>query len=128
MRIEITRSAEGPHHDPYSVVEVRVDRRDGRRVVFRDGSLTGQSVRVVCECGEITYDSASPRALHSVFELHSGISVRGARRAYRKLRERCRNCGGRATYFMRGFPGESFECCAKCHHVVDAQFDLSAVE
>jgi hypothetical protein len=130
-RIEIEHGREGPEHDPYSVTTLRVRRNDQRLVEYRRGSLTGERVMVWLQPDgrplTRTDRDYTPELLHVLFEKHAGVTIENAERAYRRLRERCRNCGGRATRSMCGFPGEHFEVCIGCGHIVCADFDESEV-
>lgn len=57
-----------------------------------------------------------------------GYSLEQIERWHRKLRSRCSRCGCRDTREAAGFPGETFDVCAECGHVVDSRFCESAVE
>jgi hypothetical protein len=129
MRIHIKTGREGPRHDPYGYDEITVHRADGAHVTLHEGLGTWIEFKDARGTGNKLDERDAPRAqIDAAFERVAGVSVEAARKAYRALRSRCRNCGGRETKFARGYPGESFELCVQCGHVVDSHFDLSAVE
>jgi hypothetical protein len=129
MRIHIKTGSEGPRHDPYGYEEITVHRADGAHVTLHEGLGTWIEFKDACGTGNKLDERDVPRTqIDAAFERVAGVSVEAARKAYRALRSRCRNCGGRETKFARGYPGESFELCVQCGHVVDSHFDLSAVE
>jgi hypothetical protein len=137
MRIHIKTGREGPRHDPYGYEEITVHRADGAHVTLHEGFGTWIEFKDARGMGNKLdeLNSAHRSVQAALYQLildralgDAGISVEAARKAYRTLRSRCRNCGGRETCFAHGYPGESFELCVQCGHVVDSHFDLSAVE
>ena len=126
--ITIRFGSEGPQHDPYHYYELTVTRANGDEVTWHDGLGRWVVARGGDLCVEMDERNTKPEQMHRLFEMVAGVSVEHARKAHRRLRSRCQKCGCRETRTASGYPGESFELCAKCGHVVDSHFDRSAIE
>lgn len=123
--ITIRRGTEGPRHDPYSFEEITVRRADGRSVTIH----TGLAFWVKASDGRIEQRETGPAI--ALFVEVASITPHQAEKAVRELRDRqyrYHPCGMKYLKDAAGYPGELFVFCAMCGDVIDAEFNIRAVE
>jgi hypothetical protein len=128
LRATVRTGNEGPSHDPYSYEEYTVETPQGK-TVLRSGLgtvLTFNDIEV--SLADYSFEDQGKLVRGSLFFMQTGWTLQQIRRIARKAKERCRKCGGRKTVTDSGYPGETFECCAKCGNVMDTFFCSSAIE
>ena len=123
-KVEITTGQEGPGHDPYHVEEVSVTRADGkdRTVTIHIG--LGCWVRTEVNGTKIPFTNV-PRAIE-FFKMLTGLTPLEATTYHYRAQNRCK-CGGFKLIMHSGYPGETIYECRRCHSIVKATFDESAV-
>ena len=118
--------SKGPAFDSYVYREVKCD--------FKNSNMP-KAVELIFHSGLISYleadgvmITADENLAVELFERRVGISPYKVDEALVNMRSRkCPKCGCRRTKCERGYPGETFEVCAKCGEVRDTFFRLSAV-
>jgi hypothetical protein len=129
LRVTILTGSEGPRHDPYLYKEITVHQPDGSTTLHEGlGTWVISSGRKVVPPPDLNHAERERWCRSTAFVTLTGYSVDQLQRIGRKLQERCRKCGSRETVYQRGMPGEHFECCAKCGHVMYSRFNISEVE
>ena len=130
-KITTKRGSEGPRHDPYSWTEIAVHRSDCT-VTFHEGLGCYVDVQGGLQHDRLWMTSDDSRArVEAHFERFAGVSVKTAQRAYDEFRARkvrYHACGPKHLGWVAGYPGEDLLFCANCKTILDATFDLSAVE
>ncbi len=128
--ITIKTGREGPREDPYHYVEITVHRRSTDftgTVTCHQGLAEWVRVHEPGKQQQVFEDTDQGEW----FELYAGVSVKTAERAFREMKARkirYHPCGERYLDWVNGYPGEELLHCGKCGTVLDATFDLSAVE
>jgi hypothetical protein len=133
LRVARITGSEGPSHDPYGYEELRAELPNGTItyhmglgswVQFHDGK-PGRRAKPIKKIDGRTCTEAD---LRKAFELTVGFSINQIERIHRKLKSRCRKCGGKHTKWEVGYPGEHFECCVSCGHIVGSYFCKGEIE
>lgn len=126
--IAIRHGTEGPSWDPYSYSEITVHRGNGVSITIHTGLAmwvefpAGNPRRVDCFSEEEQTDALN------FFTAVTGMTPGEAEDYHQRYRHVCRKCGCRRTRTESGYPGESFNVCAKCGDIVSSNFHLSEIE
>ena len=123
LYVHLTTGTEGPKHDPYGYQEYAITTPNGV-TVLHEGLGVWISFR-----GEML---STPHGEHYIrkhmFPALTGYTVEQIERIHRRLKDRCLNCGSRDFRSESGYPGETFDVCSDCGHVVNVYFDRRAIE
>lgn len=117
--VRIDHGSEGPDHDPYSYVEINVERL-GRKVTFHGG--LGDWVEV----DGVRQNVPDNEMVTLLVQLTGGTPYQWEKWVMR-ARSRCKKCGSRNFFWQNGMPGESFKTCSKCEEIIHTDFNLSAI-
>jgi hypothetical protein len=129
LRVSVKTGSEGPRHDPYAFKEITVVQPDGTTVLHEGlGVWLRSSGRKVKPPASMKYEDQERWCRSTAFVTLTGYTIEQLERMNRKLKSRCRKCGSREVEYQNGFPGEHFECCAKCGNVLSTHFNISEVE
>lgn len=122
-KLRMAHANEGPAHDLYSVIEREVT-RNGRTVMLHEGLV--DFIRVNEDARMYEQDTLNGNVREAFFNL-TGLTVERFDRAYDRIHNTCPLCGNRRLESHAGYPGESFNVCTRCDHVVSTDFSLDAV-
>jgi hypothetical protein len=129
LSMELQHGSEGPQYDPYSFQEIIVRTPQGRTVLHEGlGSWLKFNGKEVKRLPGQDYDAYERMLRDEAFPSCTGFTVTQLHRIARKLRSRCAQCGSRDFHYESGFPGETFEVCSRCNHIVSTSFNISAIE
>ncbi len=118
--IDIKSGSEGPHHDPYSYLEITVIRESGATVCMHAGLIVWIEVNGIRS--DCSYETAA-----EIFEDLAGISPQTAEKVYERRASTCSKCGGRDLREQSGFPGETLSFCERCDAMVHDHFNEAAI-
>lgn len=132
LRVRKVTGSEGPWHDPYSYEELHVS-TPHLKIVLHTGldcwmTVNGRERAAFCGMQKLSEDDRYRWYRKEQFPFFVGFTIEQIERIARKLNERCRKCGGRDFECVSGFPGETFEVCARCGAFGQSYFDRSAIE
>ena len=118
-----TSGTEGPRHDPYHWDEWQLIHYDKRAIYTLHLGLVVRYDR-----NNETMEMQDEQDAVEQFIIDTGMHMDQWDKAGQKLRSRCRKCGNH-RYFMNidGMPGETMIQCVPCGHIVDVEFNESAV-
>jgi len=123
-KLMFNTGSEGPKYDPYHYEELTVV-RNGKMVTLHLGlgdwlEVDGKKVSKYEYGGE----GMSPE---EKFEILTGMNTDEFMKYYQVIHNTCKKCGCRDNYPMSGFPGETFNVCAKCGEIVSSDFNMGAI-
>lgn len=121
----INRGSEGPQHDPYSFTETDFDSNSGDKINIRTGGLGYTRLKVNDREWEAS-EKFDEETLRLRFRALTGALPEDVERFIARKSSRC-PCGCRKTETQAGYPGETFEVCAKCGEIVGSYFDEAAI-
>lgn len=126
-KVDIKYGTEGDKRDLHSYEEITFQ-REGLKVTYHEG-LTSWVEFEYADNGVRHKTTPNPDSTYAavVFKALTGITVKRARRIYRRLNNptRCRKCDSRKLETVDGFPGESLVRCCDCGTVVASQFAIA---
>ena len=129
LQVRAKTGAEGPRHDPYSFREYHVTIPHGC-VVLHEGLgtwLTFNRHRIEPPKG-LSWEKQETWLRTDGFRELVGYSIEQLERMHRKLNARCPKCSGKQFHTESGYPGETFEVCDCCNHIMQSYFNRSAIE
>lgn len=120
---------EGPRHDPYSYEEYHVENANGKTVLHcgLGVTLTNNGRKVEAPIN-LNWEARERYLRTTAFEAFAEYSIVQIERIHARLQARCRRCGSTQRQHMRGHPGEHFECCSACGHIMDTYFNKAEIE
>jgi uncharacterized protein YerC len=121
---------EGSQHDPYSYEELIFKRKE-LKVVLHYGLAEWIEINDQRTLRD-DYSENIPLKeinIYKKFEESTGLSTINFERVYDRINhpKKCKKCGSKKRAFMSGFPGETFEMCGKCEHIINTHFNESAI-
>ena len=125
LSVQVETGSEGPRHDPYAYREITIVTPLGT-LILHEGlgdwfKMNGKRIA--------PDDLEQPSTYYrSLIQYCTGYTLEQIERIGRKLKSRCRHCGGRDFEHSPGFPGEYFEICVDCNNIHDTHFNISEIE
>lgn len=122
-KLSIGRGHEGPVRDPYSYDELNFT-KDGLEVTLHSGFAEWIEIN-----GKRTNSYDEDANIYTMFEEATGLTVKEFEKAHHRINHpvKCPKCKSKKRGYETGFPGESFEVCGNCGHILNTHFNESAI-
>lgn len=129
-RLSVRRrtGSEGPSHDPYAFEELEVFTPNGVTIFHMGLGVWLKYNGHLLEPPLTVPPNKTEEWLSDIkFRACTGYSLIQLERIARKLKERCRKCGGKDRHHERGMPGEHLAVCDNCGNIVGGYFSESEI-